>query len=68
MFKFIRTGKLVNNHLMFKCKLMENSMCNFCGKEIENLEHMYFNGNIVKKTFEKRLRIIFDSILIIFFY
>ena len=65
-FKFIHR-KLFYTHLMFKWKLMENSMCTFCGKEIETLEHMYFNCYIVK-MFGKRLRSIFDSTLIIMFY
>ena len=52
MFKFIHR-KLINNHLMFKWKLMENSMCTSCTKEIETVEHMYFNCNKVKNFWEE---------------
>ena len=52
MFKFIHR-KLVNSHLMLKWNLMENSMCIFCGKEIETLEHMYFMCDIDKNLWEE---------------
>ena len=52
MFKFIHR-KLFNNHLKFKWKLMENSICNCCGKEIETLDHMYYNCDIFKNLWEK---------------
>ena len=39
MFAFIHRI-LCNIHLMFKWKLMENSMYTFCRKEIETSEHM----------------------------
>ena len=43
---------------------MENAMFNFCGKEIEILQHMYAKCDIVK-NFRKGLRSIFNSTLII---
>ena len=63
MFKFIYR-KSVNNHLMFKWKLRENSMCTLCGKEIETLEHMYFKYDIVKyflKEIKKYIPLNFDN-------
>ena len=52
LFKFIHR-KLVNNHLMFQWKSMGNSMCTFFGKEIETLEHIFFNCGMVKNLWEE---------------
>jgi len=47
-FNKILHGILSTNSLLFKCKLKETQLCNFCNETKETILHLFWECNIVK--------------------